>query len=116
MRHVFKCPTCNTMGTMDAAVFPDGAELEKLFVLLSRFGVKSYSNLEGVLSVEFHGAPQPKVEAQEATSAESIIKALAEEETCRCGHSIHAHTGEGFCMKGCQPAQCEAKSTADDNG
>lgn len=98
--------------------------LDKFLGLLRKHGVRRYDgDMDGSRTVlEFMpppGVPQPADTAPVA--AKGVDLGLLKPELCNCAHEFTSHNAEGFCLNGCEPAQCEkapapAPTQADDTG
>ncbi len=71
-------------------------KLDDLLALLKKHGVKHFEL--GSLKVEFAAVPPLETVASPAPPIE--------DEKCKCGHEMHAHSEQGFCLKGCEPDKC----------
>jgi hypothetical protein len=71
-------------------------DLQALLRMLRANGVRSFH--DGEMRIEFAPIVTP-----EAAHVPSIP---IEDEKCRCGHEMHAHSEQGFCLKGCEPDKC----------
>jgi hypothetical protein len=97
--------------------------LDAFLKLLRRNGVRRFQGIvDGDNMLLDFAASEPEQPTDTApVAAKGVDLGLLKPELCNCAHEFTSHNAEGFCLNGCEPAQCEkapapAPTQADDTG